>query len=57
MRTGPGGGAPDEEEDIEVLKVPAGTVLEMMDRGEFNDAKTLIALQWFKAMRGVWPRP
>lgn len=56
MKKGPGGGATGEEEDIEVLKVPAVAAFEMMDRGEINDGKSLVALQWFRAMRGEWPR-
>jgi len=55
MKTGPGGGAPGEEEDIEVVDMPASAALEMLERGEFNDAKTIIALQWFEATRGEWP--
>jgi nudix-type nucleoside diphosphatase (YffH/AdpP family) len=51
MRVGEGGGAPDEEEDIEVLKVPAREALAMLDRKEINDGKTLVALQWLKAGR------
>ncbi len=51
-RTGKGGGAPGEEEDIEVLKIPVETVFEMMDKKEIIDAKTLIALQWYRACRG-----
>ena len=51
-RTGVGGGAPGEEEDIEVLKLPVRSVFAMMDRKEIIDAKTLIALQWFRAGRG-----
>lgn len=47
MRAGEGGGAPDEEEDIEVLKVPVAEAIAMMDRGEIVDGKTLIALMWF----------
>lgn len=57
MRKGAGGGHPDENEDIEVLKIPSDEAIAMMDRGEINDGKTLVALQWFSANRGKWPRP
>jgi ADP-ribose pyrophosphatase len=49
MREGEGGGAPDEEEDIEVLKMPVAEAIAMMDRGEIVDGKTLVALMWFRA--------
>jgi ADP-ribose pyrophosphatase len=52
-RQGPGGGAPGEEEDIEVMKVPAAKAMSMMDRGEIVDGKTLIALQWFRGSSGA----
>ena len=52
MKRGEGGGAPGEEEDIEVLKVPVETAFAMMDAKEIDDAKTLVALQWFRAKRG-----
>jgi nudix-type nucleoside diphosphatase (YffH/AdpP family) len=47
-REGEGGGAPDEEEDIEVLRVPVSEAMGMMDRGDIVDGKTLVALQWFR---------
>jgi len=51
-REAEGGGAPGEEEDIEVLKVPVPEALAMMKRGEIVDGKTLIALQWFMEKYG-----
>jgi ADP-ribose pyrophosphatase len=51
-KEGAGGGAPDEEEDIEILKVRATEALAMMDKGEIVDGKTLIALQWFRGRHG-----
>jgi ADP-ribose pyrophosphatase len=56
MKVGAGGGHPDEGEDIEVLKIRSDEVLAMLDRGEINDGKTLVALQWFRENRGVWPK-
>ncbi len=55
MKKKAGGGAPGEGEDIEVLEVSSGEALAMMERGEIIDGKTLVALQWFKAVRGSRP--
>ena len=43
-RRKPGGGLADENEDIEVVEIA-------VDRGEIVDAKTLIALMWFRNHR------
>ena len=43
-RCEPGGGLADENEDIEVVEIA-------VDRGEIVDAKTLIALMWFRNHR------
>jgi nudix-type nucleoside diphosphatase (YffH/AdpP family) len=45
-RVGPGGGLPHEGEDIEVLELAFTTALEMVERGEISDAKTILLLQW-----------
>jgi nudix-type nucleoside diphosphatase (YffH/AdpP family) len=45
MKTGRGGGKPEESEDIEVLEWPYGSVVDALRRGEVRDAKTLILLQ------------
>lgn len=48
-----GGGLHQEGEDIEVLRLPFATALEMMRRGEIADAKTIILLQAAE-LRGVF---
>jgi nudix-type nucleoside diphosphatase (YffH/AdpP family) len=45
-RTGPGGGLPEEGEDIEVLEIEFGRALAMTQVGEIVDAKTIILLHW-----------
>ncbi len=37
----------DEGEFLNVQYIPVSEVLEMMDRGEIKDAKTIVALQWY----------
>lgn len=41
-----GGGVDHEAEDIEILEIPLDAALEMVDRGEIADGKTVILLQW-----------
>ncbi|MEV6953726.1 NUDIX domain-containing protein [Streptomyces sp. NPDC051183] len=43
-RTGPGGGVPEEGEDIQVLELPLSEALERVLREEAADAKTLLLL-------------
>lgn len=43
------GGLEVEGEDIEVVELPVSHVLEMIDDGAFADAKTLVALLWFRS--------
>jgi nudix-type nucleoside diphosphatase (YffH/AdpP family) len=40
-----GGGNPHENEDIEVIEAPLGSLFEMARRGEIEDAKTLAIVQ------------
>ena len=40
--------APDEDEFINLKKFPLKTVYRMIDKGEINDAKTIILLQWYR---------
>ncbi len=47
-RTGKGGGV-DEDEYIEVIEVPFGEALAMIERGEIADAKTIALLYYAKA--------
>lgn len=48
MKTGPGGGAPGEQENIEVLELPFATALTMLGKNEIRDAKTIMLLQYAK---------
>ena len=41
-----GGGHIDEGEDIEVIEIPFTEALAMLERGEINDAKTVMLLQY-----------
>lgn len=48
MKVNEGGGAHDEQENIEVLELPFDEALGMMEKGEIQDAKTIILLQYIK---------
>ena len=43
-----GGGLDTEHEYIEVVEMPVDEALDALDRGLLADAKTIIALQWYK---------
>ncbi len=43
-----GGGLAAEGEDIQVVQIPVPDVMKMLKNGEIQDAKTIIALQWFE---------
>ena len=43
-----GGGLEEEGEDINVLEIAFDRALEMMEKGEIKDAKTIILLQYLK---------
>jgi nudix-type nucleoside diphosphatase (YffH/AdpP family) len=45
MPIGAGGGVAEEGEDIDVLELPLGEALAMIDSGEICDAKTVMLLQ------------
>ena len=47
-RSHSGGGRADEDEDIEVVEIPLAACWQMVEDGAISDAKTLIALMWFK---------
>nr|WP_256437910.1 NUDIX hydrolase [Aquimarina sp. U1-2] len=42
-----GGGASDEDEDIKICKYPIDTIVSMLESATIEDAKSIIALQWF----------
>lgn len=48
MKVHEGGGVEHEHENIEVLELPFQQTLEMIDRGEIKDAKTIILLQYLR---------
>ena len=57
-------GLTEEHEDIRVLAVPSAEAFRWLDEGRFNNAMTLIAMQWFRmnheTLRARWrtpPRP
>jgi nudix-type nucleoside diphosphatase (YffH/AdpP family) len=48
MKISAGGGLEEEHEEIEVLEINFDTALKMVSKGEINDAKTVILLQFAK---------
>jgi nudix-type nucleoside diphosphatase (YffH/AdpP family) len=48
MKVSDGGGAHDEDENIEVLELPFAKACDMIDTGEIKDGKTIILLQYAK---------
>jgi nudix-type nucleoside diphosphatase (YffH/AdpP family) len=48
-----GGGIEHEGEDIHVVELPLSEALAMVERGEINDAKTVILLQWMQLQRSA----
>jgi nudix-type nucleoside diphosphatase (YffH/AdpP family) len=55
MKTGTGGGAEGETENIEVLEYPFEKALQMISSGEIRDAKTIILLQ-HAAVQGIFDK-
>lgn len=54
-RVSAGGGIEHEGEDIDVIELPLGEALAMVERGEINDAKTVLLLQWMQLHRPAAP--
>lgn len=48
MKVAAGGGVEQEEENIEVLEIPIGQAIKMIETGEIRDAKTIMLLQYIK---------
>jgi len=48
MKVSEGGGAEDEEENIEVLEIPIDEAMAMIDSGEIKDGKTILLLQYIR---------
>ncbi|SDF20973.1 nudix-type nucleoside diphosphatase, YffH/AdpP family [Pricia antarctica] len=46
MKIGEGGGADDEQEEIEVLELKIDKAIRMVENGEIKDAKTIMLLQY-----------
>ncbi|MGY0392701.1 NUDIX domain-containing protein [Bizionia sp. KMM 8389] len=44
-----GGGMPSEKEDIQLVKIKKSELIKQFKAHEFQDAKTLIAIQWYLA--------
>ena len=47
-----GGGVATEGEDIQVVVLPLAEALKKMERGEIQDGKTIVALQWLALRKG-----
>ena len=43
----PGGGRDVEKEDIEIVKMAPEEAIQKLDQNHWNDAKTVVALQWW----------
>jgi GDP-mannose pyrophosphatase NudK len=48
MKVSAGGGVAHEQENIEVLEMPIGQAMAMIDTGQIKDAKTIMLLQHLK---------
>lgn len=48
MKVSNGGGLEEEEENIEVLEIGIDYAMEMINKGEIKDAKTIMLLQYMK---------
>ncbi|MFN3489807.1 MAG: GDP-mannose pyrophosphatase NudK [Emticicia sp.] len=46
MKVNDGGGAEHEQENIDVLELPFGKAIEMIETGEIKDGKTIMLLQY-----------
>lgn len=51
MKTSIGGGLEDEQESVEVIELPFEQALQMMQRGEIRDAKTIMLLQFLQIQK------
>lgn len=51
MKVSGGGGLDHEEENIEVLELPFTEAMEMTERGEIRDGKTIMLLQYIQLQR------
>lgn len=48
MKINEGGGVAGEQEEIEVLEIPADKAMQMIDTGEIKDGKTIMLLQYLR---------
>ncbi|MCF6200446.1 MAG: NUDIX hydrolase [Hyphomicrobiaceae bacterium] len=49
-------GRKDEREDICRVEIPVMTFFRALDRGDYKDAKTIIAGHWYRRKRALWRR-
>ena len=54
MKVTEGGGAEHEEENIDVLELPFSEAMDMIERGDIKDAKTIMILQYIK-LKNILP--
>lgn len=54
QKKGEGGGLEDEQEELQVMELSFDEAVSMLQRGEINDAKTIILLQ-YAIMKGLVP--
>ena len=43
-----GGGLATENEDIQLVEISTGEAFRQLDRGEIQDAKTIVGLMWLR---------
>jgi len=53
MKVSEGGGANDEQEDIEVLELKIEDAIQMIENGEIRDGKTIMLLQYVQ-LQGIF---
>ena len=53
MKIGIGGGADDEQEDIEVLELNIDDAIQMIKNGAIKDGKTIMLLQYIQ-LKGIF---
>lgn len=53
MKIGEGGGATDEQEEIEVLELRIDEAVQMIENGGIKDGKTIMLLQYVQ-LKGIF---
>jgi len=49
--------APDEDERLELVRMPWREAIELVERGEIRDAKSIVGLFWLARVMGSGPEP